>query len=647
MIPLMRVRTSATEHPADRRLREYGAVLLAVAMGLIWTWWAFSDGSFFGSALYPGTIVLYAVLAIALAFLPFRILSGGPHEGAILALLLLALWTFASLAWTPARDQALEDALRTLAYAASMFAGLWLANLLRERMVLAALPLIIAGGTVTLATAAACLISAPADVLDGSARLDYPFGYTNAAAGFAATFALAAIAFATQDRLPRLAGSALVGLATLAIGLTVMSQSRGVTLGLAIAFVVLVGVAARRARAVAGSAMAIGPLLPTLPLLLAPATSPPADLAVDSELQLAVAAAIVASIAAGCLAWLALPQIPDRIWLQRRALPRWAIASIAVGVLAFGGAGAALISGKLAEDSGSLEYSDPGGSRLLYTGGLGRADFWRVAFSQFEDSPVLGGGAGSFRSAYLLDRDTDEQPRDAHGIGPEFLGELGLPGLVFLTTALCLLVVAGLRSRSLGPRAAALTTIAFSAGAVWFTQAMIDWSWAFPALTAPVLALLAAAGAPAALSPRDGSGRRLRRSLIPLLVGLSLLTVPLYISERNTFAAAERFEADPEGAYDALDVAARLNPLTDTPLLLKADIARRQGDADIAIDALEQARGREPDEWRNYLIAARVLAGEDPAAALTQVELALELNPRAAGLRRLGERLERRADQDG
>jgi tetratricopeptide (TPR) repeat protein len=80
-------------------------------------------------------------------------------------------------------------------------------------------------------------------------------------------------------------------------------------------------------------------------------------------------------------------------------------------------------------------------------------------------------------------------------------------------------------------------------------------------------------------------------------------------------------------------------------MLVEAEIARQLEDIDAALEALEQARTRQPTEYFNYEIAAQVLAKEDPQAALEEAELGLELNPRSQVLTELSERLRKRTGE--
>jgi hypothetical protein len=635
--------------PAERA----GSIFLGLALTALWTWWALAEGAFFGSVLFAGGIVLLLVLMTMLGFAPLKISAGGPHEVAFLALISLALWTLVSIAWTPARDLALEYSERTLLYAAAFAAGLWLTNLLSRRMALAVLPLAIAGAVVCLVTiVTAWTADSAATLFDEENTLDFPFGYRNAQACFLVMIMMLGTAIAARARGPVALRCAGAGLGAMAGSLMLLSQSRGSVVGVAAGVVVFLLVSPLRSRALVALAVVAAPVLLSLPWMLEPFDVAGADGDPLDALRSAATAAVLAGAAAAVVMFgitrmgEALPDIDTVERGTRRALLGLLVAgllAIPIGIAVTGADPVGWVDDKLTAEEG--ESSGTSNSRFLYTGGLQRTDYWSVAFDQFTDSPFAGGGAGSFRSRYLQDRDSDQSPREAHSVEMEMLGELGAPGFLLLAIALGAAVVGGLRSRRLGPEAAFLTTAALTVGAVYFAHSSIDWFWSFAGLGAPVLALLGSAVAPQAYALREAASRRRRGIAMVATVAVILTLVPIWLSERLTVRAAESWGADLGAARSALDRAADLNPLADTPMLVEAEIARQLEDIDAALEALEQARTRQPTEYFNYEIAAQVLAKEDPQAALEEAELGLELNPRSQVLTELSERLRKRTGE--
>ena len=639
--------TEATSNWQSRRLLRtprdnvvaawvFGVVLLG-----LWIWWALAQGAFFGTVLLPGAIILYLALALMVGFARLPVAPRGPHAVAFACFLGLAIWTALSIIWSPAQDLALEYAQRAFVYAAAFAVGLLLAAALRQRMALAAAPLLIAGAVVAIVVLIRIWTAGDiGGLLDEDHTLDFPFGYRNANAGFFAMVALAAVAFAARPATSARARSALAALAATGLALGVIGQSRGSLVAVAVGVVVLLVAAPYRGRALLTLLVAVVPVALLFPQLLNPyEVANSGSASALSELQQGAAAAAIAGLVAALLT-AAIEVLEDRgagDWLpvptRRGRIVGWSLVALVGAVAAFAVAKGPVADGIDAVSSGETAYGEVEGSRFTYGGGLDRTDYWRVSLDQASGNPLLGGGAGSFRSDYLRDRDAGQSPRNAHSVWLEQLGELGVPGLALLGGGFLFAIAAALRSRRLGPESAALTTVALTVFAVWAGQASVDWSWFFGALTAPMIALLGSAAAPQALSFEILPARS--RSMIGIgAVVLALIAVPTFVSERLTLNAAQGWEGDLGGAYEALDTAADLNPFADVPLLVAANIARQKNDTERALNALSEAEEREPDDWRAYYLAALVL-GTDTAEGRDQLRRAIELNPREPALQRL------------
>jgi hypothetical protein len=619
----------------------FGGTLLGV-----WIWWALAQGAFFGTVLFPGAVILYLVLALLIAVARFPVSMSGPHAIALICFVGLGFWTALSIIWSPAQDLAVDYAQRAFAYAAVFTIGLLFAAALRQRMTLAAVPMLAAGGVV--AAVVLIRIWTTGDIsslIDHDSTLDFPFGYRNANAGFFVIIGLASVAFAARPATSPGARVTLAALSAVAFALCAISQSRGSLIAMAAGVVVLLAVAPYRGRALLGLLITIVPVALLFGELLDPYDAAKAGASSAlSELQQAAAAAAFAGLVAALIA-AATSVLEDQgagdhlpVLTQRGKVAVWSVIAL-VGV----GAAFVVASGPIADgvdaiSSGDTSYSEVEGSRFSYGGGLDRADYWRVALEQARDNPLLGGGAGSFRSDYLIDREAGQAPRNAHSVWLEILGELGIPGLALLVGGFVFAIGATLRSRRLGPESAALTTVALTAFAAWAGQATLDWSWFFGGLTAPMVALLGSAAAPAALS-FEIVPIRIRSALAIGAVSLTLIAVPTFISERLTLNAARDWPDDVEGAYRALDTAQSLNPFADVPLLVEANIAWRTDDEERALRALAVAQEREPDDWRSYYLAAQVL-GADTTEGRAQLEQALLLNPKGPELLRLEEKVD-------
>ena len=632
--------------PSDSRVAAY--ILGATMLGL-WTWWALAQGAFFGRVLLPGAVLLYAVLALTIGSVRLPISSRGPHVVALAGFLGLALWTALSMLWTPAQDLALDYAQRAFVYAAAFAAGLALTAALRHRMILSLVPFLAAGAIVTVVVLIRVWVADDVETLvDLDGTLDFPFGYRNANAGFFTMLAFGSIPVTMRATSPPSIRIGAAALSAIGLSMVAISQSRGSLLAVVAGIVVLVAIASgRRGWALVSLATAIVPVILFLPLLLDPyaAANTPAAL---SELQGAMSAvlgagAVAALLSAGALSLerrglgIKLPH-PDR-----RQLVIGGTGTFVGLLLAF----IVLIGNPITEidsqvskvSSGEATYGEIQGSRFTYGGGLNRLDFWNVALTQAGNSPLIGEGAGSFRSTYLTDGDGDEAPRNAHSLPLEQLGELGIVGLALLCIAFGAAILAAIRSRRLGPEAASISMVALVVATVAITQAAVDWSWFFGGQFAPLFALLGSAAAPAALA-FDPLPQRVRRGVVGAAAALALIALPTFASERLTLDAARGWRTDLSGAYRALSTAADLNPFADAPLLVEAQIAKESGDTPRALAALEEAERREPDDWQGYYLGAQTLRTEDPAGALEQLDQAEALNPSSDDIAALREILE-------
>jgi len=641
--------------PANR----LAALLLAGSMLALWTWWALASGAFFGTVLLPGAIVLYLVLIITVGLARLPISPRGPHAVALAALLALALWTALSLLWTPARELAFDYAQRSFVYAAAFAAGLAFTIALRQRLVLSLAPWLIAGAIVVAVAVIKVWTAAEIEsVVDIDGTLDYPFGYRNANAGFFAMLAFGFMPVIGRARSGVALRSAAAAAAAASLSLAAVSQSRGSLLGVAAGVIVLMAVSPRRGRALLALLVVAIPITAVIGELLDPFEAADTGSALG-ELQQAMRAALGAGALAGVLSAVAalLERLLERP-LARLPRPRPArrtkllagVALVAAGALAFSlavGNPISMVSSQIDRiSSGGVGYTEIEGSRFTYTGGLNRVNFWEVALNQVEESPLLGGGAGSFRSAYLVEGNGLEEPRNAHSLPLEMLGELGIVGLALLCLALGAAIFAAWRSRRLGPESATVSTVALVVAAVALAQAAVDWSWFFGGQMAPVMALLGSAAAPAALALRP-LGRGIRGGVVVAAVLLAAVAAPSFVSERLTLEAARSWRSDVDGAYGALGTAADLNPFANTPLLVEAEIARSTDNSERALAALAEAQSRAPDDWRKYMLAAQTLERIDPAAASRQAEIARSLNPSSREVRGLQRRLAKAGEPSG
>ncbi|MDX6633065.1 MAG: hypothetical protein QOG26_1070 [Solirubrobacterales bacterium] len=617
---------------------------LAVALALIWAWWGWKTGAYFGTVFYPGTFVL-ALLAFGLTLrLPIGFRLSGAAAIALLALVGIAGWTALSILWTPTRSAAVDDTIQALAYAVAFVLGLWLCRLLGRRMELAALPLGVAGllvGVLTVLTLWGGHDLSRYLHVDASLRL--PLGYRNANAAFFLIALWPALVLASHPGVDRRLRVAMFATATLTIELAVLSQSRGSLAAAAAGLGGYLLLSPRRLRSLVYLALAALPMLAALPSLLdVYREGEPIAMALPL-LRTAARAMALSSLAALVVGALAIrfesrislaPSTVRRVGIGLTALSAVVVlvgASIYVGAR---GGPIAFVDQRVSEFThGGTPDLHRQGARFGTNVGSNRGDFWRVALDAGAERP-LGGGAGSFEFTYLEHRQSRETPSDPHSVEMLMLSELGLPGLLLLGAFVGGVAVAILRSSSRGPGAAALAAAAGGAGAYWLMHASYDWFWNYPGLTAPVICLLGAACGPAVLDPGSVSSLRLRRGAGIGLAVLALLLAPLYLSRRYSDTAAGEWRGSLGRAYDDLARARSLDPFSIDPLLLEAEIARRAGDVPRALSALRTAGEREPDNWGPHFLRGRLLVRSDPAEAARELARARQLNPRSPEIRR-------------
>jgi tetratricopeptide (TPR) repeat protein len=644
---------SPTPEDAGTRVAPAGVVALVLLSGLFAVW-AWQYGGWFGSALYPGTVVLAAGLMLLALFAPASLRLRGWPAAALGGLTALGLWSALSALWSPAPEIALEDSQRILTYAMAFGVGLWMCALLGSRIHLAMVPLGFAGLFAGALAVGTMLTGAdPGRILD-EGTLQYPTGYRNANAAFFLIAAWPAIGLAASRELDWRFRALSLGTATMCLQLGLLAQSRGSMIAGGVAFVVYVVASRDRARAVLWLLLAAAPALVVLPALT-DLYDAAADLGVQAtipELRAAGRAVLLGAgiaIALGAVAALLERRYPARESTLRsanRAVAAGAVGLAATGVVAFviaTGDPIGWIGDRAEEFQSQGSPSESGRSRFNFNAGTERDDLWRVALDDATDDPLLGTGAGGYYYSYLRGRSEDgvESARDAHSVELETLGELGLIGLGLLTVALVGSAAGALRSRHAGAPATALSACALTAGAYWLAHASIDWFWPIPALTAPVLALLGAACAPAILDGRGPFHRGRGRWLITAAAAaLALTVVPPYLSERYVDRAFETWSRDPQGAFDDLGRASALNPLDEDPLLAEGAIARAAGERERAIDAFEEAARKRPEEWSIHYFLALLYKEEDPARARSELGIAAELNPLSLRIESARERLD-------
>jgi hypothetical protein len=645
---------------------EPAALLPLLALTVVFSWWGAKAGGFFGTVLLPGTVALCATLVMLAWIAPWRASLRASRAVAIAlgASIALGCWAALSAIWSPAPDIAIADGQRILAYAVAFGLGLWLSTLIGERRQLALLPLAIAG-------AFGGVIAAigmhggdhPAHYLEPDGTLEYPLGYRNANAAFFLIAFWPALGLAARREGFWLGRGAALAAATLCLSMGMLSQSRGSMIAGAAALCVYVAFSRDRARRLAWLALAVLPALLVLPALTdlyqaANGGTPVHDL--GSDLRRAANAAILSTGVAfgvGVAASLLEARLPTSSRAGRIA-DRVAIGGLVAIVLGGSIAFIAVVGdpldwlGQKASEFRAGESSHPVGkeSRFTLNARTGRGELWRIALLDFRHHPILGDGGGGYRYTYLRERRPDAPPavHDAHSVELENLSELGIVGLALFASVVAAAATGALRGRRFGGGTALVSTFALSAATYWLFHSSLDWFWPYPAITAPVFALLGSACAPAVevsrTSERRGGGRLV---VAGGAIVLALSTVPPFLSERYVNDAYEVWRTDPGRAYDDLDRARSLNPLSVDPLLAEGAIAKANGDSRRAIRAFEDAIEKRPEEWVSYYLLAVLHKRDNLPLARREVAAAHERDPQNGEIDALAEKLRADSRADG
>jgi O-antigen ligase len=616
-------------------LIRYPILPLTAVVGITFVWFAASNGGYDGTTWYPGTLIVLALFAMAVIALP---VAGLPRLLGIAtaALFAYAAWSYLSIGWADQKGDAWDGANRSLLYALvfALFA-LWRP---RGRI---AVGLLIAYSVSVSAVGLIELLRAsgaahPTDFfIEG--RFASPAGYMNANVALWSSALWPCIALGSRRELKPALRGLLVGLGVFLCGLAVLGQSRGWLFTAPVAALAFVALVPQRVRTVLTLALVLagtGVVVPTLLDVYSSGETPSFGAALSDATSALVLAAIFTGVVGGLLAMGDRRARPSRTRDKRagQVLAATAVAAVALGLIVFVAAkGSPFTAASDAWHEFKTQPSPSGsGSRFTATLGTNRFDFWRVAWDQFTDAPLVGKGADNYQQAYLLGRHSLETPRYPHSVELRTISQTGLIGAALLLTGVGAAFWAALlairRRTGLGSAAAAAATASF---VYWVVHGSVDWFWEFPALGAPAFALLGLAAGllPRAARPPEPRRPRRQRSIparvvaTPALV-LGLALIPAlslagpWLAEVQQKHAASNWQADPSGAFDTLDSAASLNPLSATPKLLAGSIAQRLGRGSLAERYFREALERDPRDAYAHLELGGLLAqaGRRPEA---------------------------------
>ena len=626
-----------------------GAIAVAAFVAL-----AASEGGFKPTSWYPAALFVLGLVALAVIVLG-RAGRLAPAPGSRLAIVLFAAftaWAFLSIIWAEVPADAWDGANRTLLYllAFALFA------LLPWRGPTGAI--VLGGHSVAIGVLALVTLGDLAGAADPvlgliGGRLAEPTGYHNATAALLLSAFFPALLLASRSELPWWTRGPLLAAAGVCLEVAILPQSRGSLIAFPLIALLFVALAPGRARLVlvAGPValvafMASGPLLDVYSTVRDQGDIP----AAFDDAYRAVLASAAALLLLGCLLGAAdrLLTIQARAGrYMARAVGALAAAAAVVGVVvALNATGDPLdwADERWEDFTSGRDTSFEEGSRFVGSLGTDRYDFWRVAMDGFAEDPVLGLGMDQFAVEYVRERDSDEEPFNPHSIGVKVVSQTGLVGSVLFVGFLVAALAAALRARwrgaaNLDGAVAAAGIVAF---AYWLTHGFGDWLWEMPGLSAPVFAWLALAGTLGGSVERATDA--LRPGAVALALGgaLALVAAASFVlpwgAARDVEIAAEHWPADPAAAFDRLDRAHGLNPLSDEADVVGGTIAVRAGQPQRAATYFERALERNPASWYSELMLATLEAREgrrsSAAARLRRAHALTPLDPLVRKARR-------------
>ncbi len=627
------------------------AIVLALLLALF-GWWGWRDGAFFGAVFFPGAIGLFAILAVLLVGAPLRVLPRGPALVAIVALAGLAAWMALSLLWTSGADNAPLWIVHAIFYVALFGVGYWVAGLLGDQRRFALLPVALAAAGI--GVAATIVLASGTDLpnyFHEDATMRLPIGYRNADAAFFLIAVWPLLALAAEGLREVCARALAVGAATMLLELAVLCQSRGSIPATGFALLVFLAASRRRVRAAVFVALAVLPMLPALPALLAIYQHGKLDPALIGLMRNAAEAIALTSVASFFLAafWTALVEPRLRIGegTARRGSQALGILAAAVVVVAAAvffaqrGGPVHFVDQRLNQFEQNTSADLEGqGARFGVNVESHRSDFWRVAWHQGLDRPLLGGGVGSFEFAYLKNRHSYETPKDPHNVEMLMFGELGVPGiLLWVCFVLAAFTAAILARRRLGQAQAALAAGALGGAGYWVFHCSYDWLWNYPAVTAPAIFLLGAAAVAGPWRDDVAGSLRGRLPLFALAVLAAIVAVPLFLSDRYLERGLSEFPSDAPGALVDLNHAAALDPFAVEPLIYRGVDAAEAGASKIALESFRRAERRQPENFAPHYYLAALSVESRPRYAAAELARARQLNPGDPQVRKLSREL--------
>ena len=588
-----------------------------------------------------------------------------PLWAAVAAVALLALLAAVSLAWSATPDRSWEVFNREAAYALVLVAGIAAGSSAPRALPRAA------GGVVLVTTLVA--LWALAGVIAPDAipathdtarawRLHAPLPtFTDLALllGAIAPVAVRLAAGGVPGLTARLLALAATPVLLVALGMT-GSRAGVAVLVLGLAASLVAGGARLRtlATAVAALAAAAAPLAVGLSsrALTTDGAREAARAHDGRTLGLVLLAAVVVLVLAGW-AWLrAEPRLlaggtSRRTSTVAAVATAVAVAAVLAGLVALAasdrGFGGSLSHAADTFASSTRAPAHGGRERLTATDSGGRRALWDEALGAASDKPAGGWGAGAWPVVHAAYRGAEVPARDARSSVAQVLAERGTIGAVLLVAAALLLVAAPvLRLRALPPGPGRdLVAAVVGAAVAWTAGLLVASTWEVPAVTLPVLVLVAVAGARPGLprhaaavadpDPQTGGWRwgalAAGATLLAVLATSALLPAWSRGREDTAWRLVSKPRATEQDLLDAAGaarLASKLDPPAVGPNLAAAAVAERRGRPSEARGELLEAVDEQPDSAVAWAALARLaLRLADRPGGLAAARRAVGLDP--------------------
>jgi hypothetical protein len=413
----------------------------------MWSWTSFGLG---------WALLMTLVVRLPVRWSPLEALTAG-------GLACLAAWTLASATWSADSALSVRESERALLYLIGLVAVLVLAEGRRPVRALLAGVVAAIGAITSYALLHYLFPSGPRtpDVFEGYLLFE-PIGYANALGILTVIGVLLGLGFVFHGATAGVRTGCAALLVPLVSALQ-LTSSRASWLALGAGLGVAIALERERVRMLV-TLLLLAPA-PALAVWLSwrahlPSSSPP--FAADRAKHLAVAI-ILLTAATAALSRVAIA-IGPRLRLSRRSMLIGGGTAI-VGALAL----VLLVARPLSAHAPPSPHRGD------------RADYWRVAWQEWEDHRALGSGAGTFRH-FWQQQPTNRGALDAHSLYLEALAELGPLGLALVLVSLGLPLAAAVKARG-----HPLVPAALGAYVAYLLHAGLDWDWEMPVVTLAAL----------------------------------------------------------------------------------------------------------------------------------------------------------------